>query len=219
MTPHTIKLAVITGQHPFDVIGFTTLLRSMPGLEFYLQNLDNFAAADQKTRDSYDVLMFYNFHRETPGNEQNWWEKGIKESLENIGKTKQGVLILHHALLAFINWEFWSDLIGIPDRSHAVLPGQTVVSDIVNPGLAISQSLTPWEMIDEIYTMAEPGEESEVILRTRNPLSIKALAWTRQYQQSRILCYQSGHDRNAYDNLNYRAFLQQGISWLAGGKL
>ena len=36
-----IKTAVITGQHAFDVPGFHALFRSIPEIDFYLQDLEN----------------------------------------------------------------------------------------------------------------------------------------------------------------------------------
>ena len=38
----------------------------IPEIDFYLQDLENFAADAGKVRAQYDVLVFYNFHRQTP---------------------------------------------------------------------------------------------------------------------------------------------------------
>lgn len=56
-----INTAVITGQHAFDVPGFHGLFRSIPEIDFYLQDLENFAVDAGKVREQYDVLVFYNF--------------------------------------------------------------------------------------------------------------------------------------------------------------
>ena len=94
---HKIKTAVVTGQHAFDVPGFHALFRSIPEIDFYLQDLENFARDAGNVRDAYEVVVFYNFHRETPANR-------IKESLEEFGESQQGIFVLHHAILAFPQW-------------------------------------------------------------------------------------------------------------------
>ena len=42
MTNGKIKTAVITGVHPHDVVGFQSMLRSLPEIEAYPQNMWDF---------------------------------------------------------------------------------------------------------------------------------------------------------------------------------
>ena len=59
-------------------------------------------------------------------------------------------------------------------------------------------------------------EDGEVILTTDNLKSGRPLGWVRQYKRARVLCYQQGHDRRAYDHPNWRRVLSRGIQWVAG---
>lgn len=205
-----IKTAVITGQHAFDVPGFHALFRSIPEIDFYLQDLENFAADAGKVREQYDVLVFYNFHRQMP-------EDGrVKETIEALGENGTGILVLHHAILAFPQWQLWSDLCGIQDRSFGVQIDQNVPVKILNPQHPTTQGLTPWEMVDEIYIMADPGADSEPLLTTNHPDSMKTLAWAREYKNARVFCCQSGHDDQVFSDPNFRAVISRGIQWLAG---
>ncbi|MCZ6675898.1 MAG: ThuA domain-containing protein [Candidatus Poribacteria bacterium] len=207
-----IKTAVITGQHAFDVPGFHALFRSIPDIDFYLQDLENFAADAGKVRNQYDALVFYNFHQETPGAHGG----RIRQALEQLGETQQGILVLHHAILAFPQWSLWSDICGIGDRRFGYDPGQTVHTEIVNASHPITQGLTAWEMVDETYTMENAGEGSEILLTTEDPKSMQTLAWTRQYKNARVFCYQSGHDNRVFSDSQFRAVISRGIQWLAG---
>jgi type 1 glutamine amidotransferase len=64
--------------------------------------------------------------------------------------------------------------------------------------------------------MNDAGEGSDVLLTTVHPESMKTIAWTRQYKNARVFCYQSGHDNQAYANPNFRKVVARGIHWLAG---
>ncbi len=205
-----IKTAVITGQHAFDVPGFHTLFRGIPEIDFYMQDLENFAADAGKVREQYDVLVFYNFHRVTPD------EGRVREAIEALGENGAGILVLHHAILAFPDWQLWSDLCGIQDRRFGYKVDQNLHVDIVDSQHPTMHGLTPWEMVDEIYTMADPGEDSDLLLTTDHPESMKTLAWTRQHKNVRVLCFQSGHDNQVFSDPNFRTVISQGIQWLAG---
>ena len=130
-----INTAVITGQHAFDVPGFHGLFRSIPEIDFYLQDLENFAADAGKVREQYDVLVFYNFHRQTPD------EGRVREAIEQLGENQAGILVLHHAILAFPQWQLWSDLCGIQDRSFDFKVNQNLHVDVVGPQHPILRGL------------------------------------------------------------------------------
>ena len=93
------------------------------------------------------------------------------KAIEGLGEDGTGILVLHHAILAFPEWQLWSDLCGIEDRSFGVQIDQTVHVDIVDPQHPTTQGLKSWEMVDEIYIMADPGEDSELLLTTDHPIA------------------------------------------------
>lgn len=210
-----IKLAVITGKHPYEVLSFQELFKSMQDIDSYPQHIEEFSA-DQSAQKQYDVLLFYNFNQETPLNTDDYWQASIKSAIENIGETRQGIVILHHAILAFPDWGIWSDICGIKNRRFNYYLDQSIKVNVETYEHPIVRSIKDWEMIDETYTMDEPGEDSFILLSTHHYNSMKALAWTRQYKNARIFCYQSGHDSKAYNNDNFRKVLKNGIIWVAG---
>jgi uncharacterized protein len=203
-----VKLAVVTGCHPFDVPSFYNLFRSMPDVDFYPQSLQAYAA-DKALWDGYDAVVLYNYHQTAPSEEQ------VKECLEHLGETGQGLVVLHHGLVAFPGWPLWSELVGIPDRRFATHVGQNIRVEVASPDHPITRGLTAWDMVDETYAMSPAGESNDVLLTTEHPQSLRALAWTRQYKQARVFCYQSGHDRQAYQNPDFRTVLAHGIRWTA----
>lgn len=211
-----IQLAVVTGQHPFEVQEFQRMFNSFTGIETYPQNMELFVQTEKAVRQSYDVILFYNFHRQTPGESAQGFDLAMKAALEELGETRQGIFILHHAILAFPAWSTWAELTGIGDRSHSNLANQTVRAEVVNRSHPVTAGLEEWEMVDETYKMKDPGLDCTPLLITRHPLSMRILAWTKTYRQARVLCYQSGHDQTAYRHPSFRQFLRQGITWLAG---
>ena len=205
-----VKTAVITGGHSFEVIEFHELFRGLPGVDAYIQHLDDFASSPQEVRDGYDALCFYFFPRAGPADGSQ-----AKAALERIGQTEQGVVILHHALLAYPAWPLWQELVGVKSKEFAYYHGEQVnlfVTSVTHP---ITAGLTAWTIIDETYDMADAGEGSEVLLITDHPKSMKTIAWTRTYGRARVFCNELGHDHQAWAHRNFRTVLERGIRWVA----
>lgn len=228
-----IKTAVITGGHAFDVIGFTQLFRALGGssssencqrvscpqeirVDAYIQHIDDFASSPQEVRDSYEAIVFYLFMQETPVDEGRPWYAGKpRKVLEYLGETAQGIVILHHALLAYREWPLWSEIVGIEDRGFGYHHGQQIHTEIANSDHSITQGLRAWDMVDETYTVNDAGPGNTVLLTTEHPKSMRTLAWTRTHKNARVFCYESGHDAQAFRNANFQQVLTRGIEWVA----
>lgn len=206
-----LKAAIITENHPIDVLEFHKLVNELEDFDCYVQSLDLFVA-DEKNQDTYDVVVYYNLSRPALADDS----KIRKYFEEKLGSTKQGIFLLHHALLCYPTWDLWTELTGIEDRRFKYHWDQTVKYDIANSEHPITEGLKAWAMLDETYELQEPKEEGTTTLITaEHPLSIKNIAWTRQYKNSRIFCYASGHDDCAYNDTNFKEVLKRGMLWCA----
>jgi type 1 glutamine amidotransferase len=208
MTSSAIKLAVVTGSHPFEVPPFVRLFRSIEGIDAYLQDLENYCLDLGHVRTEYDAVLFYNMHSELA---EAW-----RPALESLGETEQGLVFLHHGLLAFMRWPQWSEMVGIADRHFRYKAGESVPVEIADAAHPITRGLASWSMLDEVYAMREPGPDSHVLLTTEHPQSVHALAWTRQYGQARVFVLASGHGAETYAHPSFATVLQRGIAWAAG---
>jgi hypothetical protein len=212
-----IQVAVVTGGHGYDVKNFHDLFHSLPGVNPYIQHMDDFANSAETVRDSYDVVLFYTMLMQTPVDEGLAWYAGKpKSALEHLGTTSQGIFMLHHSLLAFPQWSHWNELVGIDERSFGFYGGESIQARPTNPAHPIVKGLADWEMVDETYTMKDAGAGNEIVLTVEHPKSMKTLAWTRQVQSARVFCFQSGHDNITWANPGFQWILQHGIEWCAG---
>ena len=107
-----IRAALITGRHSFDVMGLYDALRTLDGILVYPQHLEHFGSTPPEARRRYDVLVFYNFHQQTPAPNEPWYESGTMAAFEELGNGRQGIFVLHHGLVAFPEWPLWSEICG-----------------------------------------------------------------------------------------------------------
>jgi hypothetical protein len=211
-----LKLAVVTGHHPFDVPRFADMFYDMPGVRPYMHDMCEFSTDVAKVRGSYDAVLFYMMRMPTPGDERDWFDKNIRPAMEQLGTTAQGIVILHHSILAFREWQHWSDLVGIDDRSiKSYHDGEQVTSQIVDTAHPITRGIEPWTMTDETYVVRDAGEGNQILITYDNPKSMKTIAWVRQFGEARVFCYVAGHDARTYQDASFREVLRRGIAWAA----
>ncbi|MBI1296176.1 hypothetical protein GC175_14575 [bacterium] len=211
-----ITLAVVTGAKSHDVIGFHALFRSLHGIDSYIQHIDDFAASPQDVRDSYDAILFYFMMPDAPNDEGQPGYRGKPQSaLSRLLQTGQGIVVLHHALLAYPRWPLWSEIVGIPDRSLASYHhDEQMPLTVVNKEHPITAGLAEWTITDETYKMAAAAaEDNHILLTTDHPENAGTVAWVRQVQKSKVFCLQLGHDRQAWEDDNFRLILKRGIEW------
>jgi len=209
-----LRTAVVTGGHGFDVIGLHRLMRRFPEMDVYVQHMDDFAVSPLQVRQSYDVIIFFQMLREGPSDEQQPWYAGKPRSaLEALGQSPQGILVLHHGVLAYPQWSWWDELVGITGRTAEAHLDQQFRVQIVDREHPVTRPLSDWEMTDETYTMPEPGPGCHALLSVQHPTSMHTLAWTHVFGQSRVLCCQLGHGGLAWENYHFRELLRRSILW------
>jgi type 1 glutamine amidotransferase len=162
-------------------------------------------------RDSYDALVFYFMPREGPADGGK-----PKRALEHLAETGQGLVILHHAILAYPDWPVWSEVVGLADaHTFDYYHGETMNVHPTAVDHPITAGLSPWTIVDETYDMVDAGEGSEILLTTDHPKSMKTIGWTRAFGRSRVFCCELGHDHVAWEDPNFRTVLERGILWSA----
>jgi len=202
-----MKIAIITGEHGFDEEKFDALFESMDDLEFVRMDLMDFVV--DPNQDKYESIVFYNFHRKNP-------DSDTAQAILSLADRGQGLVILHHAILAFPDWEEFSDIVGVGESKHfRYYPDEKITVHVTDKSHPITSGIDDWEMVDETYVMEEPDEESHILLTVDNPKSAKAIGWTRDYRNSRVFCLQSGHDNQTYSVKQFRQVLYRGICWTA----
>ena len=214
-TQNPIQCAVITGGHGYDVRNFHRLFRSLPEVDAYIQHMDDFASGRASVRDGYDVALFYTMLMEGPSDDGPWYAGKPQAALARLGETAQGIVLLHHAILAYPQWPVWSEMVGIGDRSFGHHPEQTLRVEIANSEHPITAGLTAWEMDDETYLMEEPDADSDIFLTAEHTKSMRAIAWARMHKRARVVCIQSGHDNLSWANPNFGEILARAIHWTA----
>lgn len=221
MGNYELKVAVVVGHHTYEVQKLQEMFESFPGIHCYIQHLEQFTSSSKDVRRSYDVIIFYTMWLETPTNEGPWYEGKALDALSDLGDTRQGLFILHHSIMAFEKWSVWELLTGFAVKKYRGyqldVPMNYHVENRTHP---IMDGVSDFCMIDEAYetdgeAVMNTQGNVEVLLTTDCRINMRTVAWTKAYKNSRVFCYQSGHDCNSYQNENFKRIVYNGIRWAA----
>lgn len=215
--PNALRVAVVTGGHAFDVPEFYQMLRELPGIDAYPQHIEHFGSSSDEVRDSYDVIVFFGMERGDAPVEGPHYAGNPRAALERIFEQGQGVVVLHHALLAWENWDYWDQVIGYSERNFSYAPGLKLKIEVADDQHPVTKGFAGFETVDEGYKLhGEHDGQGTILLTTDHEKAMQEVAWAREHGKSRVFCLSLGDDKAAQDNPGFREILRRGIVWTSG---
>lgn len=210
------NVAFVVGYHTYEVRELQDMLGGFDSVRFYVQHLEQFTSSSRQVRDSYDAVVFYTMEHRTPDGERPWYEGDVEDAMGHVGQSGQGIVVLHHSLLAFENWPAWKELTGLDpalyhDYRLDVAQGYHIVSD-THP---ITCGMQDFEMTDEVYMCdrVAPALGMEILVSSVDDVNMNAIAWTKTYRSCRVFCLQPGHGPSAYRHPSFQRLLHRGLLW------
>lgn len=216
-----IRLMVITGGHDYQEEQFNRMFESL-GKKFTYRVVslpEAFSVFKPENRAGYDVLVFYHMWQDITGEDK----KNLSECISE-GKP---LVVLHHSICGFDDWPEYINIIGgkylmkpaVIDRveynASTYKHDVRINVQVVNPGHSVTRGIKDFEIIDETYNGLYIHPTSLPLLTTNEPTSSPVIAWTKKYGKSQVVTLQGGHDRQAFENPNFRRLLKQSILWVS----
>jgi type 1 glutamine amidotransferase len=208
-----VRALLVTGGHDHEASFYAVF----EGQRDIRVNVDPHPAAFRAgLAQRYDVLVVYDMLQDLPEERKN--------NLRAFVESGKGLVVLHHALANFQNWEWWwKEAVGARYvlKEEPGLPASTYLHDVemnVTPaaGHPIVKGLPPMRIHDEAYKGLWRAPGLQVLLTTDHPASDAAVAWIGPHPKSRVAVIQLGHGREAHENPWFRRLVRQAILWSAG---
>jgi type 1 glutamine amidotransferase len=205
------RALLLTGGHEHEV-AFYSLFDDVDRLP-----VDSAANAFKSDlRGKYDVLIMYDFTRDL----DEAGRKNLRDFVERGG----GVVVLHHALLDYQTWPWWSEEV-VGGRYRLQREGGNPSSSVKNdqridakPAEAhpVLDGIGPFRIQDEAYKNMYFSPRVRPLLTTDNPTSDVNLAWIGSCATARVVAIQLGHGPSAFSHPSYRTLVHNAVNWAAG---
>lgn len=203
-----VSVLVVTGGHVYDTANFLRMWDEMEGVTYdtLIQPSGN-RLYDQPKIASYDVLVFYDMYQEISGEQKEAFLRLLNQGI--------GVVFLHHSIASYQDWDEYLNILGAhySEDTSGYQEKLNIPVQIVNPEHPVTAGMSDFEIFDETYFNVRVLPEVTPLLKTNHPQSMPLMGWTHRYGNSTIVYLQSGHDNNAFHDLNYRKLVQQAIVW------
>ena len=212
-----IKIMLVTGGHDFDTKEFFELFDAMENVEYkHIVQPEANAVIEKELAKNFDVLVFYDL----------WETISKKEKAAYIKLTKQGkpFLFLHHSIASYQKWPEFEKIVGgkyfekgenVPPELVSTYNHDNWVYSTVETYTPVTKGLHNLRFFDEVYGNVRVADDIIPLLRTHHPKSMEIIAWEHNYNNSKIIYIQSGHDKRTYEDPDYRKLLLQAIRYLA----
>ncbi len=222
----TLRVAVLTGGHGYDKKKFPAAFAGHADLDVtILEGPKEGGGAPARLLEDpnavpYDVLVLYNFRRKL--------SKPQRASFLELLDRGTGLVVLHHAIVAYPNWPQWEKIIGAkyylaPTERDGVKYARSVWKHgveipvtVADPNHPITRGMKDFTITDETYGKWTWFPGSTVLLTTDHPRNEKQLAWAKTYRKARVVYIQLGHGPHAFSDENYRKIVARSIRWTAG---
>jgi type 1 glutamine amidotransferase len=209
--PSALRALLITGGHDHEA-AFYSLFDDIDRLP-----VDTAASAlKNDLRGKYDVLIMYDFTRDL--------DESRRKNLRDFVEAGGGIVVLHHALLDYQTWTWWSEEVvggryrlqregGAPSSSVSNDQQIAVTLAAAHPVL---DGIAPFRIQDETYKNLYFSPKIHPLLTTDNPTSDVNVAWIGPCATARVVAIQLGHGRSAFRHPSYRTLVHNAVRWAAG---
>ncbi|MGC8794062.1 MAG: ThuA domain-containing protein [Bryobacteraceae bacterium] len=213
--PVPVRTLVVTGGHSYD----PTFCRAFEGDERIRAVI--FPHPNPFRRDlskNWDVLVLYDSVQQ-----EHVGETGMA-NLRAFLESGRGLVVLHHALVDFLGWRWWTDeVVGgkyllEPEGDRPASSFQHDVGLEVEPVAKhpVLNGISRMHIWDETYKNMWISPRNLVLLKTDHPTSDGPVAWISPYEKSRVVVIQLGHDSKAQLHPGWQRLVRNAILWAAG---
>lgn len=217
-----LDVLIVTGGHRFDRDSFFSMFDSFENI--YWTEIKHPEAIDYlvsgKIR-NYDAVVFYDMPNPAD------LTIAQKKSISRFFKNAAPAVFLHHALVSYPFWDEFPEIIGgrFFDKNPQIVKGDTIRSgyrhdveylvQIADRNHPITRGLDDFVIMDEVYNKFYVKDDVVPLLITSHPESDPVIGWVNRYGRSQIVYLLNGHDKNAFENENYRRLVKNAIVWTA----
>ncbi len=219
LAAHRLRVLVVTGGHGFKPEHFYQMFDNDPGITYTAVSQKKAAEAyDRNDLLSFDAVVLYDAPSKITDAQKarflSLFDRGV------------GVVVLHHAYLAYPMWHEFGRIAGgkyvyTAEQLKEGLESSDykgnvdIPMTIVATNHPVTAGLGDFVLHDELYTkMHMESDVTPLITSTGGEL----IAWTRMEKKSRVVGIIVGHGQSCYEDPNFLKLLRQSIRWTAAGK-
>lgn len=204
-----VRVRLVTGGHSHDPEFYAPFI----GDARIAVTVEPHPKAYQGGMNKLDVLVLYDMIKESDPRTREWLKKWV-----DAGK---GLVVLHHAICSFEDWEWWGDeVVGARylNKPSRGLPPSTFFHDLdldiqVVKKHPVTTGVDNFKILDETYKGMWFAKDIDLLLTTKHEKGDGPIGWIGPSKSNRVVVLQGGHDKHAHLNPNWQRLVRNAILW------
>ncbi|MBI2689400.1 MAG: ThuA domain-containing protein [Acidobacteria bacterium] len=204
-----LRVRLVTGGHSHDP-EFYSVFMGDPRIKVTVEPHPN---AYRGSRDRIDVLVLYDMIKAAGAPAREWLRAWVESG--------KGLVVLHHAICSFEDWEWWGDevvgarYLNSPSRG---MPPSTFFHDLeldiqVVKKHPVTAGVDNFHILDETYKGMWFAPKLELLLTTKHEKGDGPIGWIGPSKNARVVVLQGGHDKNAHLHASWQRLVRNAILW------
>lgn len=204
-----LRVRLVTGGHAHDPEFYT----AFTGDPRFSVAVEPHPRAYQGGTGRLDLLVLYDMIKVSDPKTREWLTRWVESG--------KGLVVLHHAICSFEDWEWWGDevvgarYLNSPSRG---LPPSTFFHDLdlsieVAKKHPVTAGVDNFKIFDETYKGMWYAPNLDVLLTTRHPKGDGPVGWIGPSKKNRVVVLQGGHDKHAHLNPHWQRLVRNAIMW------
>lgn len=204
-----LRVRLVTGGHAHDPEFYSAFM----GDPRFSVAVDPHPRAYQGAIGRLDVLVLYDMIKVSDPKTKEWLRAWIEAG--------KGLVVLHHAICSFEDWDWWGDevvgarYLNSPSRG---MPPSTFFHDLqldmqVVKKHPVTAGVDNFRILDETYKGMWFAPKLDVFLTTSHEKGDGPVGWIGPSKTARVVVLQGGHDKNAHLNPNWQRLVRNAIMW------
>jgi len=204
-----VRVRLVTGGHAHDP-EFYSAFTGEPRISV---SVEPHPRAYQGGTGKLDVLVLYDMIKMSDSKTREWLRAWVESG--------KGLVVLHHAICSFEDWEWWgAEVVGARylNAPHRGLPPSTFFHDLhldiqVVKKHPVTAGVDNFRILDETYKGMWFAPKLDLLLTTAHEKGDGPIGWIGPSKTARVVVLQGGHDKNAHLNPNWQRLVRNAIIW------
>ena len=204
-----LRVRLVTGGHAHDP-EFYSAFTGEPQINV---TVEPHPRAYQGGTAKLEVLVLYDMIKVSDSKTREWLRAWVESG--------KGLVVLHHAICSFEDWEWWGDeVVGaryLNSPSRGMAPS-TFFHDLsldiqVVKKHPVTAGVDNFRILDETYKGMWFAPKLELLLTTAHEKGDGPVGWIGPSKTARVVVLQGGHDKNAHTNPSWQRLVRNAILW------
>ncbi|MGY6650272.1 ThuA domain-containing protein [Wenyingzhuangia sp. IMCC45574] len=215
-----LPVLVVRGGHYYDTPDFENMCLDLAGVKADLVMPSHFFKMEtSELKEKYKAVLFLSQNKHYKEYFNN------KKKYLNLTKEGVGIVFLNFTISSYPHWDTYHNILGakyflkpytpnVEERS-VYSPKITLELNVLDKSHPVTRGLDSFTLTDAFCGKIWMAEGLHPLLGVNHEDVSKVVAWTHEYQKSRVVYIMPGYYKETFQNTSYKKLIENALCYVA----